>query len=73
MSPVSTISTAPPPNWSVFIRFCSGVVTGMNTSPRTPIWRQAKATPCAWLPALAQITAPRPGRFRIAFQAPRIL
>ena len=55
--------------------FCWGVVTGMKMVPRAPKWRQANATPCAWLPALAQTKcAPSvPPDRRIALNAPRSL
>jgi FkbM family methyltransferase len=45
---------ASPPKVRVLAIFCCGVVTGMKITPCTPKWRQAKATPWAWLPALAQ-------------------
>ena len=34
----------------------SGVVCGITISASRPRWRAAKATPCAWLPALAAMT-----------------
>ena len=34
----------------------SGVVCGITMSARSPRWRAANATPCAWLPALAAMT-----------------
>ena len=34
-------------------RFCRGVVRGTTMRPGTPRCRQLKATPWAWLPALA--------------------
>ncbi len=36
--------------------FGSGAPTGMNTVERTPRREEARATPCAWLPALAATT-----------------
>ncbi len=37
-------------------RFWRGVVRGTTMRPGTPRWRQLKATPWAWLPALAHST-----------------
>ena len=76
-SPTSSISTAPLPKVRVLSIFCCGVVTGMNTRPFRPKCRQAKAKPCAWLPAEAQQKAPSASpaamRFRMKLKAPRIL
>jgi hypothetical protein len=53
-----------------------GVVVGMTTSALQPSSRAASATPCAWLPAEAQMT-PRAsaagGRCAILLYAPRSL
>ena len=45
-----------PPSAAIRSRFWRGVVEGMSTRPRTRWAWQAKAKPCAWLPALAQTT-----------------
>ena len=53
-----------------------GVVTGITITARVPSFCAASATPCAWLPALAQIT-PRArlfgARCAILLYAPRSL
>ncbi len=53
-----------------------GVVTGITTVAATPRRCAARATPCAWLPALAHVTprASRAGdRLAILLYAPRSL
>ena len=64
--------------FEIIIGIALGVVTGMKIVPLAPKCRQAKATPWAWLPALAQTkwalpAAPGVTRLRMALNAPRSL
>ena len=76
VSPVRTISMNSFPNILTCSIFCLGVVTGMKMEPTILSLLQENATPCAWLPALAQ-TMPflsREGSIvLILLYAPRIL
>jgi hypothetical protein len=52
---VAASTTSPPSACTASILSC-GVVVGITTTARVPSLRALMATPCAWLPAEAQIT-----------------